>query len=110
MQLISPRPKEPGNTGEVHAHLIDAHDYTGHRFLVAELEELDREGRCVITDHSALVVFNLVGPSFIVPATWSLSLELSCEGHPCIRNTSATVVLHSDSLVLLDLCIEVRVQ
>jgi hypothetical protein len=30
------------------------------RFLAAELAELDDEGRCVITDHGAFAVFNLV--------------------------------------------------
>ena len=33
----------------------------GYRFLPAQLAELDDEGRCVITDHGAFAVFNLVG-------------------------------------------------
>ena len=34
-----------------------------HRFSREELEELDAEGRCVITDHGEFVLFNLYLPA-----------------------------------------------
>ena len=36
------------------------HRSSVYRFSAAEVAELDGEGRCVITDHGALIIFNLV--------------------------------------------------
>ena len=52
----------------------DARGFTWRRFSGAEVAELDGEGRCVITDHGALVVFNLVGPEPHI--LYSLRLQL----------------------------------
>lgn len=34
-----------------------------HRFSDAELKAFDAEGRCVVTDHGAFVLFNVYGPA-----------------------------------------------
>ncbi|KAK2077000.1 hypothetical protein QBZ16_005228 [Prototheca wickerhamii] len=39
------------------------HEELAARFSVEELQELDAEGRAVVTDHGAFVLFNLYGPA-----------------------------------------------
>ena len=39
------------------------HEELAARFSVEELQELDAEGRVVVTDHGAFVLFNLYGPA-----------------------------------------------
>ncbi len=34
-----------------------------HGYTWADLERLDSEGRCVMTDHGAFVLFNVYGPA-----------------------------------------------
>ncbi|KAK9827629.1 hypothetical protein WJX81_000675 [Elliptochloris bilobata] len=45
-----------GSLGSCYGDLPD-------RFSLAELEALDSEGRCVVTDHGAFVLFNVYGPA-----------------------------------------------
>lgn len=39
------------------------HDDAPYRFTQEELLAIDLEGRCVITDHEAFILFNLYGPA-----------------------------------------------
>ena len=54
---------DPRNLGACRIGLIANSSFGACRYSQAELEALDNEGRCIITDHRAFVLFNLYLPA-----------------------------------------------
>lgn len=52
-----------GREGGLEGLLTFHPELEGLGLMPEELQELDREGRCVVTDHGAFVLFNLYGPA-----------------------------------------------
>lgn len=71
-----------------HDLLGDGTDFENFDFTDMELNEMDKEGRCVITDHGAFVLFNVYCPH-----------ETNEERLPFKMRFNAALQMHTESLI-----------